>query len=393
MNLKERIARRQRSDDGSRPIVDYRAISPAAHPEEPENRGQVLERLLDALNPVFRGGLPANTYVHGPPGSGKTAVVRGLFDHLARHVAVVDGRIATSTRGDSSGAPEFVYVDARRATSEFRLYRAVLRSLVDEDVPGGGVRTDELGERLRRVLAPPGRAVVVAVDHLGEPRTMDLAALRSAFEPVADDVTWLGVGAGSPDDLEAPPPDQTLSVPAYEQHALEDVLSARASRGLASTALAHERVRRIATWAGGDAHDGLAALFGAATLAMEAGADAVREGDVEAAIEAVPREGVPIGLVLALPENRRTILRALIDLEERDTVGATATAIADRPGVDLSEGTVERFLYELADWGVLERVATEAAETDVGRPPSRVEPRFPTLVFSRLYDLADGEDR
>lgn len=389
MDLNERIARRQRSDDATTRTVDYRAISPAAHLEEPENRGQVLERLLDGLNPVFEHGLPSNTYVHGPPGSGKTAVVRALFEHLARHVAVVGGRIATSTRDDSTGAPEFVYVDARRADSEFRLYRAVLGSLVEEQVPGGGVRTEDLRERLGRVLARPDRAAVVAVDHLGEPRTMELAALRSAFEPVADDVAWVGVGTTTPGDLAAPP-EQTVSVPAYEHHTLADVLSARASRGLASTTLAHDQLRRIAKWADGDAHDGLAALFGATTLALEGGADTVRTTDVDDAIGAVPPSGVPVGLVLALPENRQAILRALIDLDERGAVGTAAAAIVDHPDVDLSKGTVERFLYELADQGVLERITHEPAVAGKGRPPSRVEPRFPTLVFRRLYDL-DGE--
>jgi Cdc6-like AAA superfamily ATPase len=394
MDLKERIARRQHRDDDAAPVVEYGSLSPATHPEEPENRGRVLERLLDALDPVFGGALPDDVYVHGPHGAGKTAVVRALFGGLGRHLSPVGDQIVTSTRVETTAAPEFVYVDGRQATSEFALYRVVLGSLLEEEVPGGGVGTDQLRQRLEAALSSSGRSTVVAVDHLGEPRTMDVPALRSALAPVADDVAWVGVGTTPADELAAPP-GRTVSVPAYEHHALEDVLSARASRGLSSTALGHERLRRIATWADGDAHDALAALCGAASLAADDGEDSVGEAHVEAGIDAVPVDGVPIGMVLALPENRRTILRALIDLDpgECGAVGETATAIAGRPAVDLSEGTVTRFLYELADWGVLERVAVDAAGNDHGRPPSRVESRFPTLVFRRLADLADDDGR
>jgi len=387
MDLKERIERRQRGEEGSSPVVDYGSLSPASHPVEPENRSRTLERLLDALDPVFNGRLPPTVYVHGPHGAGKTAVVRSLVEHLDRHVADVPGRIVTSTRAASPGAPAFVYVDGRHATSEFRLYRAVLSALVDEEVPVGGVRTDELRDRLEGVLRPADRCAVVVVDHLGEPRTMDAGALQSVLDPFDADLSWLGVGTTPPGGLPFDP-GELIRIDSYERHALADILSARATESLDSAAPPHGQLRRIAGWADGDAHDALAALFGAATLATDRGADEVAAEDVEAGIDAVPADGVPLGMVLALPENRRTILRSLIDLDERAGVGETASAIADRPSVDLSAGTVKRFLYELADWGVLARVTVEPDDGDQGRPPSRVEPRFPTLVFRQLVDAA-----
>ena len=47
--------------------------------------------------------------------------------------------------------------------------------------------------------------------------------------------------------------------------------------------------------------------------------------------------------------------------------------------------TVRRVLYELADAGLLDRV-TVARSDGKGRPPSRLVPRFPTLVFRELFD-------
>jgi predicted ArsR family transcriptional regulator len=85
------------------------------------------------------------------------------------------------------------------------------------------------------------------------------------------------------------------------------------------------------------------------------------------------------------------VLRRLVDLDESDTasVDDAAAAIAGARGVDLSEGTVKRFLYELAEDGIVQRVTTSTT-TSAGRPPSRLEPRFPTLVFRRLFDLESG---
>ena len=202
----------------------------------------------------------------------------------------------------------------------------------------------------------------------------------------------VAVGRSPPDGLpEAARPPERIEIPAYERHALADLLTARASDGLAQQALSHEQVRRLADWAEGDAHDALAALFGAADLAVMAGYDRVRERDLTDGMNAVPRPSAALGRIHTLPANHQLVLRRLVDLDESDTasVDAAAEAIAETRGVDLSVGTVRRFLYELAEDGVVQR-ETAAADASAGRPPSRLEPRFPTLVFRRLYDLEFG---
>jgi len=92
--------------------------------------------------------------------------------------------------------------------------------------------------------------------------------------------------------------------------------------------------------------------------------------------------------VLALPANKQLVLRELVDLdaEERVSVTATTEAISSEPSVDLSSSTVKRFLYEMAEVGIVERVQSEMQDGK-GRPPSRVELRFAPTAFRRLYDL------
>ena len=391
MDLGSRIRRRQQSGDGTRVVLDYHAISPVAHVDDPTGRGSVLERLLDYVDPVFGGRIPPNAYVWGSPGSGKSAVITALFARMNRSRSLSDSLIHTSTRGGTGTTPDLVYVDARDASTEFRLYQSLLDGVLAESVPEHGVGTDTLRTRLDEYLVPHNHSVLVAVDHVDERGTQSLGAIADSFEAFDGSLSWVAVGRQSPSALaEAVRPPEHIEVPAYRDPVLVDVLTTRASAGVARQAVEHEQLRRIAAWSDGNAHDALCVLFAAADEAATEGMSRLRERDLHTAMDGIPRPCVPLGRVLALSDNRRLVLRHLIaiDDEQRASVDAAATAIAAASGVDLSGGTVKRLLYELAEAGVAERVTSDRSLEGSGRSPSRLEPRFPTRVFRRLYDLA-----
>lgn len=366
-------------------VRDYDALNPAAHPGEPSGRGSTLERLLDCLQPAFEGGVPPTAYVWGPKGAGKSALVTALFDGLARADPRSGSSVHTTTRVDDPTAAAFAYVDARRTNSEFGLRRAVADALTDDPVPKQGVGGSHLRTTLEERFGGADRRAVVAVDHLCEPGSYPLATLDEFLDGVSDSVSWLAVGRPAPDALDRSPA-RTVRLTPYRPYVLVDVLTSRVSLGLDRHALAHDQLRRIAEWADGDAHDALAVAFGAATTAA-ADAERVAPSDVEIGMESVPRPSTAVGRVLSLPESRQRVLRRLIDLdaEDRRSVQSTADAVARSQSVDLSAATVQRVLYELAEAEVVRRV-TDARTDGLGRPPSRVEPRFPTLVFRRLFD-------
>jgi Cdc6-like AAA superfamily ATPase len=374
MDVEERIARRQATRDDDL-VVDRSLLNPAVHLTDPVGRGPVLERLLDVLDSVFDRRLPPNAAVFGPKGAGKSALVSALFAHLNDQLGRHNQQIGTTTRaGTATDTVEFVHLDGYRTTSEFQLYHDLLDAVLDEAVPQRGVGTDRLRERFVERFGSPTRKAVVAVDHVDGPNSPSGSDLREWFAPVEDDVALVVVGRAVPRDWDA----ETVHVPEYRQHALVDILTERASRALASSALRHGRARHIAEWASGDAHDALAATFAAADLADAEGADRIRASDVDTGIEDVPDDGVHVGRVFALPENRRKVLSELLALDPTPPMDEAASAIAERS--DLSAGTVKRFLYELAEWGVLERIQTDSAAGS-GRRPSRPVPRFPTLPF------------
>lgn len=391
MDLDERIERRRRGESERALVRDFDVLSPVTHLTEPNGRGPVLERLLDVLDPTFGGDLPDDAYVWGPKGAGKSAVVSALFGHLSERSAQRRSTILTTTRAVAPPTTLFVYVDAREASSEFALYHDILDRIVDEPVPEGGVGTDDLHDRLGDELVGTTKAVV-AVDHVNESNTLTTGDIDSLLDMPS--MAYLAIGRDEPDS-EAPETnepvaaqvDETVEVPRYERHALVDILTQRASLGLTRNAVSHTDIREVASWADGDAHDALAAVFGAADHALERGEDRITTADMEVGMESVPWPSVSLGRVFALPENRQRILLRLLELDPvaMSSVTAATDVLTDDSRVDLSATTIKRVLYELAEVGIIKRVETET-DSGLGRPPSRLEPQFPTRVFRRIAE-------
>ncbi|WP_284013490.1 hypothetical protein [Halobaculum litoreum] len=234
-----------------------------------------------------------------------------------------------------------------------------------------------------------GGPVVVVADHVGEPETVDVGTVDARLSAIADTFAWLAIGRDDPNAVGVPRETPVLDVEPYSRAALTDLLAARADAGLGQGALSHGAVRRVAEWAEGDAGVALSALLGAVEAAAADGDLAVDAAGVDAGMEAVPWPCVPLGRVLALPDNRVRTLACLVDLSaaDRAPVGDCAARIADR--LEVTASTVERFLYELAEAGIVERVRVDDHDGP-GRPPSRVEPRFATLAFRRLFKRRFG---
>ncbi|MFD1686306.1 Cdc6/Cdc18 family protein [Halobellus litoreus] len=382
MDLTERIERRRTRRSKNELVVDRDALNPAVHLSEPVGRETLFEALLNAVDPLFDRAVPPNTYVWGPRGSGKSAIVTALVSALDTEVTGKEP-FYTATRGGSD-RPDvlFVYLDARRATSRFRLYRELLDSLLVESVPERGISTDALRERIGDVTET-SETVLVAVDHLGETGTPDLADLYATFEPF-EDLAWIGVGRTSPEELSLPIPEQQIRVPAYT-YELVDVLTVRGSRGLSQT-LDHVHAQRLAEWADGDAHNALAALFVAAANAEADGATRLRDEDIDVGTAAVPLDGVPIGTVLALSDNEQLVLEQLVERSLHGEVRIETAAERIAAQTDLTGGTVKRLLYELAQRGVLERHEVTVGTRMTGRRPSGVALNFSERLFTALRD-------
>lgn len=377
MTIDETVRQLQRGRK-RRPIRELEVLSPVAHRGEPVDRESVLALLRSYLEPVSNGRLPPNGYLWGPMGSGKSAVCTALF----RRLGTGPSYPPTSTRT----AQQFCYVDTRYVGTTFELYRTILDELVDEPVPRGGVGTDALLDRIRQTLSPPERRLVIAVDHVGEPDTLSVPALNTILTPVESSVAWLAIGRTPPQTLDRKVPRHCLHVPAYRRGTVAAILRSRAKVGLDDGAVSDERLTRVADWAGGNAHDALAALCVGAGNAADQGQTEIRSEHLVAAISDIPQPAVSMGRLLALAPNRKRVLRALVALEEpgRESVATAAERIGG--GVDLARKTVERFLYEFAAAGIIERVPTTGTAGSAGRRPSWLRLRFSSRLFEQLLE-------
>lgn len=382
MDLAERIARRRNRRSEDRLVIDRDALNPAIHLPEPIGREALYEAVLDAINPVFDEVLPPNVYLWGPAGAGKSAIVTALMSALRSELAGPQ-QIFTATRGESESSDfRFIYLDARRARSQFKVYRGLLDAIRVESVPRRGVGTDDLCEQLLSELSTCA-GVVVAVDHLGEPDTISLEALDEFLQPF-DGISWLGVGRLPPERLPMPVAQAQVHVPAYT-YELVDILTVRGSRGL-SRNLTHAHAQRLTDWADGNAHDALGALFIAAVTADAEGEPRLGHDDIAAGIEAMPEDGVPIGRVLARSDTEQLVLRRLLGLPRERDVAITTEAEAIAADSDLTSGTVKRLLYELAQVDILVREGVEVSGRLVGRQPSMVVPNFSSALYEHVVD-------
>jgi len=234
MNIDDRIERRLGYDAGAGVLITLDAVSPVAHLDSPIGRGPALERLLDVFNPALSGQLPPSTYVFGPKGSGKSAVVSALFARLATYSGPPQA-IQTTTRAVEPTLPGFVYVDARRAGTRFRLYHDTLAAVTDESVPDHGVGTDDLAASLRSAV-DDGTAVVVAVDHTNEPETPAPATVVEWLTDVSGRIVPVCLGRDQPDAL-AWDPDASVAFTRYRRHVLVELLTSRCSTGLGRDAI------------------------------------------------------------------------------------------------------------------------------------------------------------
>lgn len=385
MQLSERIARRRLNSMPETLVADWEKLDPSSHLNEPVGRGSVLERTLDSMEPLFDGDRPSNIVVWGPKGIGKSAIVISLLSKLTAEFTESRSKLYTATRsGSARDSPRFAYVDTRRASSRYKLYSRILEYLTGESVPERGFGTGDLETRIRSELAGSAGAVV-AVDHVDETGVLDDESLVSALSTF-ENVSWITIGRTRPTATNLLAGAANIEVPTYRDHELIDLLTVRANKGL-TTGITHAQARTITEWADGDAHDALAVLFTAALVASDAGRNTLQTGDIEAAIEQTPSTSASIGRVLSLRETKQDVLDALLELDgdHRKTIETTAEAIAVNSS--LTQTTVRRYLYELANEGFLQRVEAESIPDGGGRKPSQLIPCFPAPVYRKLRSL------
>lgn len=293
-------------------------FDPAYLPEDRSeilHRGPQIEALASALRPAALGhGRPVNTLCIGPVATGKTTVVRTLFEELEKEVT----RLVP------------VYVNCQVNATRYLVASHMFKALFGHMPPHSGYSFQRLFERVARKLADEKKSMVVALDdiqYLFREKEVDhvLNALLRAHEVQEGAVVGVvAIYSGERLDYPFDAPVASVFVPEeirfdrYERDQVMDILGMRVKEGFFPGALPDEILSRVVdiTVEAGDLRVGIDLLRRAALRAESQARRKVEVADVEDAFTK-SRSLRTASLMQGLRKEERVLLRLIAENEAR----------------------------------------------------------------------------
>lgn len=129
---------------------DDEVFNPDYIPDQFRFRDPQLEEMGHALRPVMRGGRASNTFLVGPPATGKTTAVRNVFSELR---SATEKAVA-------------VHINCHIQPSAYKIFSAIHRSLFGILPPDTGIPLTKVQEDVFNRLAREKKALVIALDDI-----------------------------------------------------------------------------------------------------------------------------------------------------------------------------------------------------------------------------------
>ncbi len=282
-------------------------------PERLPHREEQYRTLAQVLGPVMANETPSNVFLHGKPGSGKTAVTKFVLKVLKDHCEKEKINMM------------FSYINCQLIDTSYRIFAHLAQDL-GKNVPITGLPTDEVYFIFKEALDSKNTVLVVALDEI------DLAVKKSPdiFYPLTrinsdlehSKLSIIGITNDVHFKNRLDPrvksslTEQEIVFPPYTAPQLVDILVERAKEGFHEGVVDDAAIGLCAALAAqenGDARRALDLLRVAGELAERQGDKKVTEDHVRKAQEVIERNTVA-EVLTTLPIQSKVVLSAIYRL-------------------------------------------------------------------------------
>uniref|UniRef100_A0A7C5U4S1 ORC1-type DNA replication protein n=1 Tax=Caldiarchaeum subterraneum TaxID=311458 RepID=A0A7C5U4S1_CALS0 len=327
-------------------------------PSSLPHRTEHIKAVANVLATVLRNIKPSNLFLYGKTGTGKTAVVKHVFNRLSE---------AVSEKGLNV---KFVYINCRLAGTEYRVLADLCESAAVK-VPFTGVSKNELFRRFQSNASSLNMSFVVCLDEVD-------ALVKDFGDDLLYEFTRCTIGSGwvslvgisndlmfkemlDPRVLSSLSEEEVVFQP-YTAQELTDILWKRAEAALNPGTVEEDVIRLCAALAAaehGDARRAIDLLRVSAEVAEREGAEKIREEHVRTALRLIERGRVK-EVVSSLPLHSRLVLLAVYVSAQKgnDTTSGVLYSVyrdfCNSLGVEpLTERRVSTLVSELDMLGII----------------------------------------
>jgi len=367
-------------------------------PEEIVGRDEELQQYISALQPVINGDQPANIFLYGKAGVGKTACTRYLLSELKEDAAEFNIDLTT------------IRTNCEDLSTSYQVAIQLINELRDPDdqLKPTGYPQRQVNEWLWEELDSIGGTIIIVfdeVDHINDDSILyQIPRARANGNLENSKVGIIGISndfkfrESLSSKVQSSLCEKELQFPAYNANELRDILRQRADLAFYDDVVPQGVIAKCAAFGAkdaGDARQSLDLLMEAGDVAVEQNADQVTVEHVDKARSSLERSRIVDG-VAGLTQQGHLVLYALLMLHEEGSTPIRARDVQDRYEIVCDRAAVDPLvprrmrdhLGELAMLGIVSRTERNKGEAG-GRYYEYELDTNPDLLLEALEKTVD----
>jgi archaeal cell division control protein 6 len=298
-------------------FVNKKVLQSNYMPDSILHRKKQLEFLANILAPALRSEKPANIFIYGKTGTGKTLVAQHTLDMLTRAAESRNLKIK----------PIYVNCKLKKVSdTEYRIVTELARSM-GQDLPATGLPTDEVWNKFLAAIDAEPQIVIVVLDEIdrfvskvGDEILYNLTRINSELKNaqvslvgISNDVRFIeNVDARVRSSLG----EEDIVFTPYNALELKEILEKRASSAFRANAIGGGVLEKCAAYAAkehGDARRALDLLRAAGEIAEREGVQQILPEHIDRAEDRIERDRV-LEITVAQPKQSQIVLYSILEL-------------------------------------------------------------------------------